>query len=61
MQSNVPFLNMFLDANGMRQIQVPVLYAAPILPNGLNIESLQNIGGNSLNNGSTNSLILHPS
>ena len=54
------FLNLYLDANGLGQIQVPVLYAAPIISNGLNLESFQKIGGSSLNNGSNNSLIVKP-
>lgn len=60
MQSNMQFLNLYLDANGLGQIQVPVLYAAPIISNGLNLESFQKIGGSSLNNGSNNSLIVKP-
>ena len=50
MQSNNQFLNLCFDINTMGQLQIPVFYTTPIIPNNVQLQTFQNFGGTSLPN-----------
>ena len=54
MQSNNQFLNLCFDLNTIGQLQIPVFYTTPLIPNNVQLQAFQNFGGTSLPNASLN-------